>query len=126
MTEAAAVRYGPRLWQCPLRLNAIGEVELLNAISLRLFRNEIPASTAKASLALLLKDVSDGVLAIVPIATAAIERAKQIARKRTAKLGTQTLDILHVASALALGCNVFLTFDARQEALALSQGLQVR
>jgi len=33
-------------------------------------------------------------------------------------LGTRSLDILHVASALVLGLPTFLTFDQRQCALA--------
>ncbi len=35
------------------------------------------------------------------------------------------LDILHVAAALELGCEVFLTFDQRQRDLAEAEGLQV-
>lgn len=39
------------------------------------------------------------------------------------KLGTRSLDILHVAIALSLGCETFLSFDKRQIALAKKAGL---
>ena len=40
-------------------------------------------------------------------------------------LGTRSLDVLHVACALVLGGNDFLTFDHRQGALAKAAGLKV-
>ena len=39
--------------------------------------------------------------------------------------GHRALDILHVATAVHLGARTFLTFDARQKALAKSAGLKV-
>jgi predicted nucleic acid-binding protein len=42
----------------------------------------------------------------------------------TARHGFRTYDILHVASARALGCSRFLTFDARARKLAHLAGLQ--
>ena len=41
-------------------------------------------------------------------------------------LGCRTLDIIHVAAALVLGAKEFVTFDARQGALAKKVGLTVR
>lgn len=42
-----------------------------------------------------------------------------------ADLGTRTLDVLHVASAVALGAQRFVTYDIRQAALAKAVGLRV-
>ena len=39
------------------------------------------------------------------------------------KLGTRSLDVLHVGAALSLGCKTFLSFDKRQVALARNAGL---
>jgi predicted nucleic acid-binding protein len=36
------------------------------------------------------------------------------------------MDILHVASARAMGTREFLTFDTRQRALAVAVGLKVK
>ena len=48
-----------------------------------------------------------------------------LATQNTAKAGHRALDILHVATAVHLGAKTFLTFDARQKALAKSAGLKV-
>ena len=42
-----------------------------------------------------------------------------------AKLGTRTLDLLHVAAALVLKPDVFSTFDKRQRKLARMQRLRI-
>ena len=44
-------------------------------------------------------------------------------QRHTAKWGFRTYDILHVASALALGCDTFWTFDAKAKKLAALEGL---
>lgn len=97
----------------------------MNAISLRVFRREITSSKAKATQALVYKDLVDGVLLIQPLVTASFERALQIARRRTPQLGTRTLDILHVASALELKAERFYTLDRNQARLARAEGLLV-
>ena len=109
----------------PILLTAFGELELTNAISLRVFRKELPPSLAKAARALIRKDIADGIFLLSPINGAVYERAKQIARRRTRRLGTRTLDVLHVASALVLQADTFYTFDRRQRRLAKSEGLTV-
>lgn len=109
----------------PILLTAFGEVELTNAISLRLFRRELLASKARAVRALIRKDIKDGVFLLSPLGAAIYERAKQIARRRTPRLGTRTPDVLHVASALVLQADTFYTFDRSQQKLAKSEGLAV-
>ncbi len=90
----------------PILLTPFGELELTNAISLRLFRRELPASKVKAPEGL-------------------FDRAMQMARRRTPQLGTRTLDVLHVASAMKLQADMFYTFDRNQEKLARAEGLPV-
>jgi predicted nucleic acid-binding protein len=107
----------------PLVLTSLGELELVNAISLRVFRKEIKPSVAKSALALLRKDLESGVLMVRPLPVATFERAKQLARKRTPRLGTRSLDILHVAAALVLQASGFYTFDARRAKLATAESL---
>jgi predicted nucleic acid-binding protein len=109
----------------PLLLTPLGEVELTNAVSLRLFRKELSASKVKAALTLIRKDIEECVLTANMLPASAFERAKQIARRQTPRLGTRTLDVLHVASALVLQAETFYTFDARQRILALAEGLLV-
>ncbi len=47
-----------------------------------------------------------------------------LAYRHTAKEGFRTYDILHVASALLLGCDTFWSFDARAKQLAKLEGLK--
>ena len=51
-------------------------------------------------------------------------RFESIALKHTAKHGFRTYDILHVASALALGCKTFWSFDKKASKLAKLEGLK--
>ncbi len=107
----------------PILLTPFGELELTNAISLRLFRKELLPSRVKAAYTLLRKDIEGGLFLLKPLSAAIYERAKQIARRRTPHLGTRTLDVLHVASALVLQADTFYTFDRSQGRLARVEGL---
>jgi predicted nucleic acid-binding protein len=49
----------------------------------------------------------------------------ELAHRHTAKEGFRTYDILHVSSALALGCDTFWSFDAKAKRLAKLEGLAV-
>jgi predicted nucleic acid-binding protein len=51
--------------------------------------------------------------------------ALRLVQKWTAKLGTRSLDIMHVAVAVALSSDTFLTFDERQGKLARAARLAV-
>lgn len=108
----------------PLLLTDIGRVEILNAIGLRLFRKELRPAEAKKVYALFREDIEQGVVQIVPLPSAAYQRAEQIARNHTPVLGTRTLDVLHVAAALVLRADAFYTFDQKQAALASALNLR--
>jgi predicted nucleic acid-binding protein len=56
---------------------------------------------------------------------AVIGRATALAVAHTERLGARAIDLLHVASALALESEVFLTTDDRQAQLAKAEGLKV-
>ena len=47
-----------------------------------------------------------------------------LSHRHTAKHGFRTYDILHVASALMLGCDTFWSFDAKARKLAKLEGLR--
>jgi predicted nucleic acid-binding protein len=109
----------------PISISVFGELELSNAISLRLFRGELRAAEAKAAYRLVGQDIEGGVLESKPIPGAAFERAKRIARRATPRFGTRTIDVLHVALALQFGAEAFYTFDVRQAKLAIAEGLRL-
>jgi predicted nucleic acid-binding protein len=107
----------------PVMLTPLGELELTNAFELRRFRRELDSSEVAASRAAFRRDVENGIFAIVPLPANVFERAKLRARKRTSRLGTHSLDILHVASAVALKSTAFYSFDRNQGKLAKTEGL---
>jgi len=59
-----------------------------------------------------------------PLPDGIYSESKSLASAWTAKLGTLRLDIIHVASALALQADTFYTFDDRQASLARAVGLR--
>jgi predicted nucleic acid-binding protein len=109
----------------PVLITAFGELELLNAILLRVFRKELAAHHAKAARALIAADLQQGVLDLKPLPPAVFDRAKQISRRRTPRFGTRTLDVLHVAIASLLQVKIIFTFDRNQAKLAAAEGFTV-
>lgn len=53
------------------------------------------------------------------------DRFVDLALRHTAKLGCRAYDLLHVASALVLGCTDFWTFDLKARRLAETVGLRL-
>lgn len=117
-------------WRSRLRgslpLTAHGRAELVNGICLAVFRREIEASTADAALADLSNDLGEGrfFLAELPWRKT-FGTAAELSAAHTLRLGTRTLDVLHVAAALVLASRAFVTYDDRQAALAKAVGLRV-
>jgi predicted nucleic acid-binding protein len=56
---------------------------------------------------------------------AVIARATQLSSAHTERLGARAIDLLHVASALTLESELFLTTDERQAQLAKAERLKV-
>ena len=55
----------------------------------------------------------------------AMERARLLSSNHTERLGARAIDLLHVACALLLESEVFLTFDQRQAELARAERVRV-
>jgi predicted nucleic acid-binding protein len=99
-------------------VTVLGELEVVNALQLRVFRKELSASQVQSSLHDFERDMRDGVFLLRPLAEQVFERAHQLARQTTARLGTRTADLLHVASALELHADYLYSFDQQQRKLA--------
>ena len=79
-----------------------------------------------AMLRALQSDLANGVLAMVAPDWADVHRiAEELSSKHTESGGHRLADILHVATALHLGTEQFLTFDANQKLLAEAEGMEV-
>jgi hypothetical protein len=101
------------------------QLELRNALRLRVFRSEMTPSQRDASLQIALSDIASGILLPVsPRLSDVLGEAERLSALQTERLGTRTLDIVHVASCIVLGFTHFLSFDARQLRLAKSAGLK--
>lgn len=108
----------------PLTLH--GRAELVNSITLAVFRGDITSDAAEGALADIESDLRAGRLHMADLLwRKALERAESLSRQYTPKLGTRALDVLHVASAQVLGCTTFVTYDDRQAALAKALHLRL-
>lgn len=110
----------------PLFLTWLNQVEFRNVLRLRVFRKEIKPVQRDSSLKHLGEDIAHGVFTYVdPDQNRVLLETERLSLQFSEKLGTRSLDVLHVAMALVLGCGEFLTFDTRQAKLAKSAGLRV-
>jgi predicted nucleic acid-binding protein len=110
----------------PLLLSSLGELELINALQLYVFRKKIDESDLRGTLAALRVDIDSGTLAVKPMSEAMYLEARRLSLRWSAKLGTRSLDILQVAAAVVVGADTFHTFDERQKKLAKAAGLTSR
>ena len=110
----------------PLPIVWLHQLEVRNALRLRVFRREITGAQRDTSLNALLADLANGVLVTAsPPLTAVLIEAERLSALHSERIGTRSLDILHVAAAVVLGSREFLTFDHRQAQLARAAGLVV-
>ncbi len=120
----------PRLFYLPLHV-----LEVENAIRHRAFheRRLRPASDRRqivrerdAALARMDQFLKRGALDEVALdMDSAFTRARELSSTHSEKTGARAIDLLHVACALVLESEVFLTSDQRQAALAKAEGLRV-
>lgn len=101
-------------------------MEVENAIYQRLFRRDLTAAEAKAAIAAFRRDIADSVFELKPFSPEMFRTALSISSRHTPSLEARSLDVLHVAAAVVLGADEFITFDRNQAKLASAQGLKVR
>ena len=107
-----------------LPLTEFGRTELRNALTRLAFTGTLTAPQLAAAWQLVETDLNQGrPLACAPAWPAVFAAAERLVAGHTVQLGTRTLDVVHVASALALGATDFVSFDSRQAALAQAAGL---
>jgi predicted nucleic acid-binding protein len=108
-----------------LLITVLGELEVVNAFGLRVFRREASQAAAESALANFEKDLRGGTLQNRGLSDDVFERALQLSRQTTPKLGTRAADLLHVAAALEFGAEYLFSFDQKQRKLARSLHLKL-
>ena len=106
-------------------LTTLGKLEVVNAFGLRVFRKEVSAAQAEFSIIDFENDLRDGILQLQGLSDSLFDRARQLSRQTTAKLGARTADLLHVAAALELGADYLYSFDQQQRKLARTLHLKL-
>lgn len=110
----------------PLPVTHHGRVEIVNAMALAVFRGDIAPVIMTDALGDLDDDFVAGRLVQADLLwRRALDRAAELSRSHTPRLGTRSLDVLHVACAAELGCTVFISYDVRQQDLAKAVGLRI-
>lgn len=109
----------------PLPVWELQEMELVNALYLKVFQQEISTRDAEGQIERFRNRRRQGYY-FFPDADrlAWIERFFEVSR-RTQEIGGRTLDIQHVAYALLLKPSHFVSFDARQRKVAEREGLNL-
>lgn len=112
--------------RAPLAVSHHGRVELVNGIALAAHRKLIGEQAFGAALAALDDDFDQGRYYQADLLwRATLNRAAELSREHSRSLGTRSLDVLHVASAMELGLRTFITFDIRQQNLVKAVGLKL-
>jgi predicted nucleic acid-binding protein len=107
-------------------LSEIHRMEIVNALRLKHFRNEITQPQLKAAIRTFENDIETGVYRTMPCDLKKVFfKASELSQKCSGILGTRSLDLLHVAYALELGCTVFASGDTRQLKAAEQAGLKI-
>lgn len=107
-------------------LTRFHDLEFSNAVHLKGFRGELTDTEAEAIVSTFKDHEKSGIYFRPPIGwPRTFDLAVELATHHTKKIGARSLDILHVASALAVGSDRFLTLDGRQANLAVLAGLNV-
>lgn len=119
--KVAAVVQGKTICYSPLH-----ELELVNALRLKVFLKSASPAQVIAARALVETDLQTGVL----VSTAAewhnvFPEAVKLADQHTGTLGCRSLDILHCAAAKMMNVGEFVSTDARQTKLANAIGLKL-
>jgi predicted nucleic acid-binding protein len=100
-------------------VSAYNGFELENALRLAEFRKLITSGEGERLIEQYRQDIEDGRIVEYPCNLAeTLKKAHQLSAKHTVERGNRGFDILHVAAALEMGADEFLTFDRNQSRLA--------
>lgn len=107
-------------------LTSFHELEFVNAIHLKQFRTEITLDETHLIISRFEEHEKKGIYYRPQLDwSATFTHAIDLSKKHSANIGSRSLDILHVASALSISADRFLTLDDRQSKLAALAGMKI-
>jgi predicted nucleic acid-binding protein len=110
----------------PILLTGALRFETENALRLACFRGRITAAELTLALAEIESDLAQGIMVATDIASDVHwAECSRISEAHTLSTGSRAYDITHVAAAVVLKADTFLSFDGRQRTLAGLLGLAV-
>ena len=112
----------------PLPFTPWHRLEVRNAIRLAVFHKLMDAVQGKSQIKQIDLDLRDESLLVhTPVDWVAVMRAaEKLGAVNTENIGCRSGDLLHVAAAVELNVELFLTFDERQKKMARAAGLAVK
>lgn len=110
----------------PLIITPLTVLEFRNALNLAIVRHRLTAVERDAVWQRFEGQRHDGVFEDRQMEISELhQRAQSLSDLYTPTHATRSLDLLHVAAALLLGADVFLSFDERQRRVAAAEGMVV-
>lgn len=112
--------------EAPILLSELSVLEFRNATNLAVFRKETTEDARTIILKRFESDLEAGIFRARPVPTSKLYfTSTRLSDAHSSTLGTRSLDLMHVAAALILGAETFLSFDSRQRSAAEAEGLEV-
>ena len=109
----------------PLPIWELQQAELINALRLKVFWDDIDANQADRLIAVFDQRMKRGQYFFPDIDRGDLMATFRTLSRDTPRTGCRTMDILHIACALQLAPERFISFDERQRLLASGAGLKV-
>lgn len=124
--DSATVAAYVRTLKEPLPFSHLHEIEVKNALRLKVFRKEALSRAVLKSIRTIDKDMGLQILKRPELNWVDVfRRADELSKRFSPRSGSRSLDLLHVASCLLIPSRDFLTFDARQASVARKAGLHI-
>lgn len=109
----------------PFKIGSLLYFELRHSLHFAVARKGMPPEIGLGAISDLDNEIANGDVLLIPCDWELVHQtANRIDAQYTLQKGYRALDILHVATALALGAKEFLTFDQTQSQLAKAEGLR--
>jgi predicted nucleic acid-binding protein len=110
----------------PIRLTDALRFETENALRLGQFRGQISPVDVQRAMTDIESDLALGILIPELIESHLLwAECRRLSAAHTPAMGARAYDITHVAAALLMGADTFLSFDSRQRSFATAAGLIV-